>query len=688
MSETLTIEHPKTTSEWSVTKSAEYLSSLRWTREPVVIMAHQLKTSNPDQRDLVGYIAPAGQDVVAAWRAGDEIRQSFKSMRVFPILLKDSGYALLSLDKPGSLLATAKVLAESRAASSDVEIPVPRGLEYLPFQKAGIAYARTHKNVLFGDEMGLGKTIQAIGVCNDDRTLRNNLVICPAYLKLNWASEIRKWHVGEPEVLVVNAGEELPERRGRGERFVIINYDILQRYPDLSNWPLDCVIIDECHYIKNPSAKRTAAIMGLRARRFLALSGTPALNRPIELYPVTKLMMGKSAPTYWRFAKDFCNAKKNFMNKMDVKGVSNPFKLQQYLRTNFMVRRLKKDVLKELPPKMRQLIELPPSTAIKMTLDIEAEIWKPHEDTIAELRIRRDEAEIAGDDDEFQSIGSAMVRVINLAFHEMSKVRKELSLLKVPMIQTHLEDAMHENLDKFIVFFHHKEACMRLQESLSKDGVLSGVITGDVPMEERNALVNRFQTDPRMRVIIGTIGAMGTGVTLTASSTVLIGELDWRPGIMCQAEDRAHRIGQTGSVLCQYFLFEGSVDSKMIGDVIQKMANLSRVLDAEGEPTANEQRVVRRRDKRPRRDWEADVANMTNEMSNRVHAAIRAIAAKDKDMARERNNMGFSKFDAGIGHRLASKETFTKREAAFAKHLAFKYRRQLDGPTVTSIWGT
>jgi SWI/SNF-related matrix-associated actin-dependent regulator 1 of chromatin subfamily A len=655
---------------------AEKLSKQKWSGSPVLIRPGEIEA--PKLKEAVyGWQCQPSEDLRDLIASGESARDELRGLRVFAFILVSGERSLVSIDNPNGLQKVAKTMGISRSASSDINVPSPPGMRYLPFQLAGLEYARHHKNVLFADEMGLGKTVEAIGVCNDDPAISDVLVICPAYLKLNWSREILAWSTKTPKIIVVKAGEKVAIGPAGGARFIIINYEILGRYPEILSHRFDCLIIDEAHFIKNMDAKRTAHTLSLEATRKLALTGTPALNRPFELYPIIKMMMGRKAPTIPVFGSDFCGGK-----AQQYKGCTNPLKLQQYLRTNFMVRRLKAQVLTELPPKQRQVIELPPTKDIQVTLDVERGIWAVHEDTISDLRMRRDEAEIVGDDETFQAVGSSLSKAVSIAFHDLAKVRVQLSQLKVPMVSAHVNDASHGNDNKFIVFFHHKAACRALASELAHLRPL--VIDGDVPMDERDRRVSSFQTLPEHRVICGTIGAMGTGVTLTASSTVVMAELDWRPGILAQAEDRAHRIGQKSSVLCQYFLFEDSVDSKIIGDVITKMENLGKVLDGTGAGSATDQKITRTR--KPAVDWEADVKTMTPEITRATQQCLQIIGGSDKDRARVQNNAGFSRWDSGIGHKLADKDQLSPREAAFAKHLMKKYHRQLPVELVQFLW--
>ena len=255
-----------------------------------------------------------------------------------------------------------EALAASRATDADITIPRPTGLEYLPFQKAGIAFAIKRKNTLIADQMGLGKTIQAIGCINADPEVSKVLIICPASLKLNWQRELEKWLVNREfsiEIISGSKNDQIQEAN-----IYIINYDILKKHRWLKEQNLDILIVDEAHYLKNPKTQRSREIYGykknniepLRAKKKLLLTGTPIVNCPIELYPLISYL--GFYMEFWTYAHHYCNAHRNDYG-WDLSGASNLGELQEKLRTTVMIRRLKEDVLTELPPKIRQVIELP-----------------------------------------------------------------------------------------------------------------------------------------------------------------------------------------------------------------------------------------------------------------------------------------------------------------------------------------
>ncbi|KKK72678.1 hypothetical protein LCGC14_2901470, partial [marine sediment metagenome] len=274
-----------------------------------------------------------------------------------------------------------KTLEASRAVESSIKVPAPDGLEYMPFQLAGIEFALGRENTLFGDEMGLGKTMQAIGVINSQGAIVRTLVVCPATLKLNWKTELEKWLTRQPQtVAVAHANQPFP----RADT-VIINFDILTKFADeIKRERWDILIVDECHFVKNPKTQRSKAVKAITAKRRLYLTGTPIVNRPVELWPIISELAPDVFNHFWTFALRYCKAKYNGFG-WDMKGASNLPELQKKLRSTIMVRRLKSEVLKELPPKVRQVIEIPANGA-RQVVEAEGKALAQVEDKLATLK--------------------------------------------------------------------------------------------------------------------------------------------------------------------------------------------------------------------------------------------------------------------------------------------------------------
>jgi SWI/SNF-related matrix-associated actin-dependent regulator of chromatin subfamily A-like protein 1 len=471
----------------------------------------------------------------------------------------------------------------SRAASASIEIPVPAGLEYLPFQRAGIAYASGRPNCLIADEMGLGKTIQAIGVINLDRGIRSVLVICPASLKINWQRELERWLARPLRVAIAN-GTLAPE----ATNVWITNYDMLGKHREaLRSQTWDLLIADECHYLKNPKAQRTQEVLGkaardpeerlapIPARRRLFLTGTPIVNRPIELWPILRAVDRAGLGRNWReYVLRYCAGHEGRWG-WEVSGASHLDELQERLRAAVMVRRRKADVLTELPAKRRQVLEVPAADCAAL-VNAENAAYAAQAEQLTHLKQAVERSRASADPAEYAQAVAALREGAVRAFADIARARHATALAKVPAVGAHLVECLEAG-GKLVVFAHHHDVIAGIRESLA--GIRSVVLTGETSPSDRQAAADAFQRDPACRVFIGSIGAAGLGLTLTASAHVVFAELDWVPGAMTQAEDRCHRIGQTESVLVQHLVLDGSLDARIAHTLVAKQDVLDRALD-------------------------------------------------------------------------------------------------------------
>ena len=459
--------------------------------------------------------------------------------------VKAAGYSVRKIDDEWivtRLRDNDQAIAESQAVDADIDIPVPEGLSYLPYQKAGIAYAIQRSSTLIGDEMGLGKTIQAIGIINATAP-KTVLVVCPASLKINWKNEMTKWLVADRDIQIVNGGgEQIPKTPD----VVIINYDVLTKHQSaISARTWDLVIMDEAHYIKNPKAKRTSVAVGIKANRKVVLTGTPITNRPIELQPIAGYLDPVTFGNFFRFGTRYAGAYRDRFG-WNFDGASNLDELQRLLRQSFMIRRKKDEVLKELPQKIRQIIVLPRN-------NYGNQIQKEFE-TLAEAVSETSSAQVS--------------------FEQMSGVRHDTALAKVRDVVEHVSGIDHQ----VVVMAHHKDVVEGIKVGLEAAGKRVVTLTGDASQTHRQDSVEAFQAG-NADVFIGTIGAAGVGITLTSASHVVFAELDWVPGNVSQAEDRCHRIGQDSSVLVQHLVVDGSIDARLAEVLVEKQKVLDKALD-------------------------------------------------------------------------------------------------------------
>lgn len=477
-----------------------------------------------------------------------------------------------------AILDSEQALVASRAHDADVAIPLPSERTLFPFQRAGVQYGlaalRRCGGFLNGSEMGTGKTPSTLAMVNAMPDVDAVLVVCPKIAMMVWQRHAEQWLVGRWRIIRMQPGQKWPQREAGSKLFVVCNYDIVSRHVAAINAAggVSMVIADEVHFLKNPDAQRTRAVVGkagrgstqpgIAARYRVGLTGTPIPNRVVETWPIISWL----DPQRWdpprgffKFALRYCGAAQTgYGGAWDFTGASNLDEFQATLRSTVMYRVLKSDVLTELPPKLRTIVELD----------------APQE--VVDLLARERKA--------FESwSGSGSTE----AFTDLSRVRHEVGLAKVPLVVEQLR-AQIDARGKAVCFGHHRDVLQQVADAFKGESVL---VTGDTSTTDREVLARKFQTDPACRLFVGNMQAAGTAITLTASDYVAFAEEDWTPGNLTQAEDRCHRIGATGeSVLVEHLVFSDSLDARMVELVIEKQRVAELALDAM--PTAPPERVA------------------------------------------------------------------------------------------------
>jgi SWI/SNF-related matrix-associated actin-dependent regulator 1 of chromatin subfamily A len=455
-------------------------------------------------------------------------------------------------------------------------LPVPAGLSYLPFQDESIRFALARKNTLFGDDMGLGKTIQAIGTVNALPSAETILVLCPRSLAENWRRELSRWLVRKRPIAI--AQKSIPEEAD----VVILSYASLGKHLSaLLRRTWDIAILDEVHYLKNQSARRSRLTARLitRVKRILALTGTPVPNRPQELFSLVKMLDPDGWPELsLDFGRKYADAKEIYfrlppkkpgdppriVKKWDLSGASNLEELGRRLRASCMIRREKKDVLRDLPPKSRHIVELSAPGSENLVQ--------------AELRAFQDSFDPRGQEGTPEEYERAVARLETLGkarFTEIARLRHEVAMAKVPAVLRHVRGVL-AHAEKVVVFGHHLDMIAELRASLRDFRPV--VLTGENSLDERQRAVDRFQVDPKCRVFLGGLAAAGLGFSLTAASYVVFAELDWTPGVVLQAEDRCWRLGQRDPVTVEHLVLTNSLDARMAKIIVKKQNVTDEIL--------------------------------------------------------------------------------------------------------------
>jgi len=421
------------------------------------------------------------------------------------------------------------------------------GGELAPFQWAGVRYALDARRCFFADEQGLGKTVEALATLEAAGAFPA-VVVCPASLKLNWQRETAHWLPHRSVALIEGRGLAVAP----GADITILNYEIVAAHREaLGRRKPRALVVDESHYVKNPQAKRTQAVRRLAASvrsdgLRLALSGTPVLNHAEELVAQLRVIgrleeFGSGA----QFARQF-------------RGDSSEERLHWHLRRRCFVRRLKSEVLPQLPAKRQVVVPVALSNAKEYRL--------AEEDVIAWLRSQ------PLDLSELNAKIAATLRAERLA--QLGTLQRLAARGKLAAALTWIADFL-ESGEPLVVFARHIE----VQETLIERFPSAVHLIGRDSAAAREAAVQAYQSDDGPQLLVGATRVAGQGITLTRASNVAFLELEWTPAMHDQAEDRCHRIGQHDAVTAWYLLAADTIDETMAQLIQRKRGIVAAVTD-------------------------------------------------------------------------------------------------------------
>ena len=464
------------------------------------------------------------------------------------------------------------------------ELPKKLSESLYPFQRDGINFGIKRKSrLLIADEMGVGKTIQAISISTIFKEDWPVLIICPSSLKYAWRDEIKNWL---SDVLTSNEIQII--KNGKDDfkdnlKYYIISYDLAVRVIEkIVNKKFNFIICDEAHYLKNLNAKRAKLLLPViqKCKRIILLTGTPIMAKPIEVFPILNALRPDCFYNFNEFGVRYCDPKRLPFGVVDWSGTSNPGELH-FILEKLMIRRLKKDVLNQLPPKKRQKIEV--QTDAKIIKEIKVMLHKKKEklekllgvdqeglkkmenlDIDMDLNVSENNNNNKDEDD------------ILACFNKAYCLTGEAKIKGICEYITYLID----NSCKFLIFAHHTIVLDAIEEQVQKCKIDYIRIDGKVPLLKRQENVNKFQQDENVLVAILGITACATGLTLTKASTVVFAELHFTPTVMIQAEDRVHRIGQDNEcVNIHYLVGSDTLDDLIFQKLNSKHTVVTKTLD-------------------------------------------------------------------------------------------------------------
>ena len=450
---------------------------------------------------------------------------------------------------------------------------IARVNQIMPFQKEGAEFGlRRGGRCLVADEMGLGKTLQALMIAYQYHKIDwPCLVICPSSIRFVWREQIGRWLAGliDPvtDVQIITKGKDTVSPTAK---IVIAPYSLLEPNPHLhmgaNKKPFSTVICDESHYIKDPSSKRSKAVFSIlkKAKRVVLLSGTPSMNNAEEMFAqIVPLLPLAKKPSLNEFRARFCvKSVHNFKGYPLVKwsGAQHREELNALLVKAVMIRRMKAEVLTQLPDKIRHRVEL----------DCSSSVYAKQVQLMTQKWLERSKGGT--------SVGSSS----SDWGVETMELWRLTGQTKIDALRTYLAELFQGNTDlKFILFAHHKFVMDGLEDVLVKELPPGGYmrIDGSVAQEVRAQRVGTFQNDPNCRVALLSVTSCSEGITLTAANIVIFCEMYWVPGLLEQAEARAHRVGQKDCVMCYYLVLKDSPDDVILNLLEKKKKDTSVILD-------------------------------------------------------------------------------------------------------------
>lgn len=440
------------------------------------------------------------------------------------------------------------------------------------YQHAGVEYHLARENALFGDAPGLGKTAECILLSNAIKAKRT-LVVCPASIRLKWEREIWTWST-TPGVLTypVTKGSDGVNLEAD---YVIISYALLLNASirdALMSVTWDHLILDEAHAIKDPRGnKRTRVICAPDALpsvvdRITMASGTILPNQPIEVYNAIRLLNWEAIDRaslqdfreyYYEYGEGWVMRAGKSHWSSHVRNVPrNLDDLQHRLRKHVMVRRLKEQVLHELPRRQWELFPLEATADVRRALRHEG--WARAE-KLWEL-----------DPDDFHAAAPIDGAI--------STARMLLGEAKAPQVAAYARELLEGGVEKLVIGAHHRSVLAYLREEL---GDLSLVyMDGSTSTVRKQLAVDQFQGQDSVRIILGQTQVVGEGWDLYAAQDVLLAEPDWVSGRIDQFLDRVHRLGQRGSyVLGHLPVVPGTLDERMVAVAVRKDKAIYAALD-------------------------------------------------------------------------------------------------------------
>ncbi len=498
-------------------------------------------------QDIMEYMDLSGKDFEKETIQLPKFRALFLDEQI-----KDTGSHFLQRD------LRFKELVQNIKEPGDIDYTLPDNLENVlrNYQHFGFKWLKTLSTYGFGgilaDDMGLGKTLQVLAFLLSEKQEKGDkpsLVVVPTSLVYNWASEVEKF-TPQLKTLVISGTKDEREEyvdKVEGYDIVITSYPLIRRDSELYEKSLfRYCILDEAQHIKNPMSIGAKAVKAIKADNYFALTGTPIENSLTELWSIYDFVMPGYFLSHNKFKKRF---ETPIIKNQDKEVLE---KLKKHIRP-FLLRRLKKDVLKELPEKIETKVVAEMSyEQKKLYLAYLQQIKGEIAQEIKEKGFNKSHIKILA--------GLTRLRQIccdpSMFIEDFKGESGKLSLL-----QEIIDDALESN-HRILLFSQFTSMLKIIREVLDKKKIEYKYLDGSTPSIERGKMVNEFN-DGAGQIFLISLKAGGTGLNLTGADTVIHYDPWWNPAVEEQATDRAHRIGQKNSVQVMKLITKGTIEEKI-----------------------------------------------------------------------------------------------------------------------------
>jgi len=450
------------------------------------------------------------------------------------------------------------------------------------FQKEGVKFLILNDKCILADDMGLGKSIQSIMASKVLPDEYNILIVTLKTLKFNFEEEIGYF---DDRISII-------DKKWNPNKYTIIHYNSVKQFEkQIIEAQFDVIILDECHKIKNPKAKRTEIFIDIfkktkkEIKKIWLLTGTPLDNRPMEYFQLLKIIDHPLSKDWVSFVKTYCNGYQDMFGHWNTSGATNLDDLYKKTKGSIL-RRVKKQVLKNFPEKTR--------TTISLKLDNESGYKKALQD-FADKRFlleKEDNEEIITKKDiQYQleqdffndstpiisnyknkgDVSKLEVMTKIMIYRQWCAIEKINDGSTLELIENEIDKSK-----KVIIFTNFTAVIDKLKDKL---GNICLTLDGRVKIEDRKTIVHKFNKEESYKVFVVNFEVGSTGLNLQSSDVIIMNDLPWMPSVILQGEDRIYRIGQINDCRILYPYYKNTVEEKVFQTIIKKVNMIAQILD-------------------------------------------------------------------------------------------------------------